>query len=394
MPDLDKIVRNMTFLRELYLSEVIINSSFLDSLTNLSSLVSLDLSWCLLKDNLPVYIGNLPRLQFLDLSVNTLSANFTTFLWSSPFRTLDLSDCDFTGSLTYLFGPTHSLEELILDGNNFYGTIPPWVFNVSSYIDLSHNKFDGGLPLSVDQNRISGLTELHLSGNSLSGELPSWLYASTSLAYVDISGNQFSGQIHEFASDSLRTIDFSYNEFSGKVDLGSFTNRRNLSWLYLSNSGISVIATKKNDDNLNSCSLELEEVGLSSCNISIFPEVLRSCNAFGYLDLSMNSLGGEIPHWLRKMPYLCQLNLSYNHLVGDLGNVPRSVSILDIRSNMLGGEIPDFGNNMEYFDASNNQLGGEILSSFCSMTFLVLLDLSNNSLHGNYSLFMMLFCNF
>ncbi|GAB2230624.1 hypothetical protein Droror1_Dr00014903 [Drosera rotundifolia] len=131
----------------------------------------------------------------------------------SPFRTLDLSDCDFTGSLTHLFGPTHSLEELRLDGNSFYGPIPPWVFNIS-------------------------------------------------------------------------TFDLSDNEFSGKVDLSSFTNNI---FIVLSNSGISVIATKKNDDNLNSCSLkEVAQVGLSSCNISIFPEVLRSCNALLYLDLSMN----------------------------------------------------------------------------------------------------------
>ncbi|GAB2230690.1 hypothetical protein Droror1_Dr00014972, partial [Drosera rotundifolia] len=199
------------------------------------------------------------------------------------------------------------------------------------------------------------------------------------ITHVDISDNQFSGQIHGFASDSLQRIDFSYNEFSEKVDLSSFTNRRNLSRLYLSNSGLSVVATTKNDDNLNSCSLN--EVELSSCNISIFPEVLRSCNALNGLDLSMNSLGGEIPHWLREMPYLIMLNLSSNHLVGDLGNVPQSVSILDIRSNMLGGRIPDFGKGMMYFQASNNQLSGEIPSSFCNMTFLRLLDLSNNSLH-------------
>ncbi|GAB2258700.1 hypothetical protein Droror1_Dr00014860 [Drosera rotundifolia] len=103
----------------------------------------------------------------------------------------------------------------------------------------------------------------------------------------------------------------------------------------------------------------------------------------------MNSLGGEIPHWLREMPILRWLNLSSNHLVGNLGNVPQTVCNLDIRSNMLGGRIPDFVSDMRYFQASNNQLSGEIPSSFCNMTNLNLLDLSNNSLHGNYSLFML-----
>ncbi|GAB2258725.1 hypothetical protein Droror1_Dr00014885 [Drosera rotundifolia] len=101
----------------------------------------------------------------------------------------------------------------------------------------------------------------------------------------------------------------------------------------------------------------------------------------------MNSLGGEIPHWLREIPYLRVLNLSYNHLGTALDNPDfisgmESFYALDIRSNMFRGEIPDFGNNMEYFDASNNQLSGEIPSSFCNMALLYLLDLSNNSLHA------------
>lgn len=58
-------------------------------------------------------------------------------------------------------------------------------------LDLSDNRFDGGLPPSMESLRL--LNTFSASNNELSGELPSFLGSLTLLTCLALNGNQFSG---------------------------------------------------------------------------------------------------------------------------------------------------------------------------------------------------------
>ncbi|XP_030960371.1 receptor-like protein 7 isoform X2 [Quercus lobata] len=66
--DLEALVQNMTYLRELHLDDVNISSSLPQSLANLSSLTSLSLSDCILLGEFPSDIFLLPKIQAIDVS--------------------------------------------------------------------------------------------------------------------------------------------------------------------------------------------------------------------------------------------------------------------------------------------------------------------------------------
>ncbi|KAL0005946.1 hypothetical protein SO802_013507 [Lithocarpus litseifolius] len=66
--DLEALVQNMTYLRELHLDDLDLPWSLPQSLANLSSLTSLSLSWCSLLGEFPSDIFLLPKIQAIDVS--------------------------------------------------------------------------------------------------------------------------------------------------------------------------------------------------------------------------------------------------------------------------------------------------------------------------------------
>ncbi|GAB4832534.1 hypothetical protein Ancab_006555 [Ancistrocladus abbreviatus] len=82
------------------------------------------------------------------------------------------------------------------------------------------------------------------------------------------------------------------------------------------------------------------------------------------IDLSGNSLAGELPEELMKLSGLLVLNLSRNQISGQ---IPKSISALSDISSL---------------DLSNNNLSGVIPTSISSLSFLGSLNLSDNILSG------------
>ena len=103
--DLEALVQNMTYLRELHLGVVNISSSLPQSLANLSSLTSFSLSWCGLHGKFPSNIFLLPRIQAIDLSGNEdLDGFLPKFQSSSSLKQLHLSSTNFSGELPNSIG--------------------------------------------------------------------------------------------------------------------------------------------------------------------------------------------------------------------------------------------------------------------------------------------------
>ncbi|GAB2277875.1 hypothetical protein Dimus_012577 [Dionaea muscipula] len=126
-------------------------------------------------------------------------------------------------------------------------------------------------------------------------------------------------------------------------------------------------------------------LGLSSCNLTEFPDLLRSqVNLYG-LELADNKLRGEMPRWLLDLgkDSLLLLNLSHNSLAGTLEQIPwKNMQQLDLDFNMFEGQLPILPPSTEYFTAQNNRFSGYLPSSLCDLEELTELDLSNNNLVG------------
>lgn len=98
--------------------------------------------------------------------------------------------------------PTSILTSVVLASNlgvgELSGTLPSALGSLTqlTYLELSRNKFSGGLPDSIGNNLLS-LTLLLLYANNLSGTIPDSLSSLTALTTLFLagSGNKFSGSI-------------------------------------------------------------------------------------------------------------------------------------------------------------------------------------------------------
>ncbi|KAJ6881179.1 hypothetical protein NC651_027898 [Populus alba x Populus x berolinensis] len=366
----DKIVRNLTNLRELDLSSVNISLVVPSSLTNLSSsFSSLSLGNCGLQGKFPGNIFLLPNLKSLDLSNNEgLIGSFPSSNLSNVLSHLSLSNTIISvylendlisnlKSLEYmslrncniirldlaLLGNLTRLTSLDLSNNNLSGQIPLSLENLVnlSYLDLSNNQLAG--PIYSQLNNLSNLESLYLSNNVFNGTIPSFLFALPSLQSLDLHNNNFIGNISELQHDSLRFLDLSNNHLRGPIPSSIFKQENLTTLILASNNKLT------------------GEISSSICK-------LRSLSV---LDLSNNSLSGSIP--------LC------------LGNFNSMLLVLHLGMNNLQGTIPltfSKDNSLKYLNLNGNELEGKIPPSIINCTMLEVLDLGNNKIEDTFPYFL------
>ncbi|CAL4951605.1 unnamed protein product [Urochloa decumbens] len=133
--------------------------------------------------------------------------------------------------------------------------------------------------------------------------------------------------------------------------------------------------------------LTLIDLSLNSLRGEI-PLAITSLRALSYLDLGDNWLNGSIPSELGNMPCLSQLGFFMNNLTGrippSLGNLTTLV-VLSTGDNLLTGPIPgELGNlpNLEMLELQNNFLSGRIPTRLGKLTSLEHLGLGTNFLSG------------
>ncbi|XP_021771420.1 receptor-like protein 12 [Chenopodium quinoa] len=351
MPSFKTIISNLTELRRLDLGDTTFDSMVFPSITNLSSLTYLNLRSCQLEEELPIDILNLPNLEYLDVGVNNdVYSNFALYNWTSPLQYLDLSFVNFSSKLPS--SPGHAqynlLRVLRLPGCGFHGPVPAWVWNI--------------LRLEV----------VVLVNNHLTRVLGEYLLSITSptLEYLDLRSNKFTGNVNLY-------------------DI--FSNLPRLMGLLLSDNALSV-STIGTDTRVDLTAFpwpEISVLALSSCNLTEFPELLQNQTYLQDLDLSKNNIRGEIPQWIWIFQVgnniLECIDLSHNFLTGSLVNLPwNNLLFIDVSSNLLHGPLPLPSVTTFWFATSNNNFTGPINPSICTLTSLTLLDLSNNSLGGEF----------
>ncbi|KAH9741468.1 Receptor-like protein 12 [Citrus sinensis] len=326
--------------------------------------IGLDLSCSWLHGNIPSNssLSLLPRLRKLNLAYNDFNYSKISSGFTDQFPSLTL---------------------LNLSWSNFAGSIPPSLSNnitQLAYLDLSYNSFTGQIPSSF--SNLHQLRHLDLWHNNCDGKIPDIFTNLTRLSYLDLDENQLAGSIPSsiFELLNLTYVSLSFNNFSGSVELYDFAKLKNLKVLSLSNISLSV-STKLT---VNSSFPNLLGLGLSACNISEFPDILRTQHQLEWLGLSKNQIHGRIPSWMWDIGVhtLCFLILSQNFLTS-IDHLPwKNLEYLTLDSNLLQGSLPDLPPHMVHFSISNNSLTGEIPSSFCNLSSIRYLGLSNNSLSG------------
>ncbi|KAG1354960.1 receptor-like protein 19 [Cocos nucifera] len=332
-----------------------------------------------------VHFSNLTRLDFLDLSFNSLKMNLSDG-WIPPFNATSIMICScFVGPKfpTWLRRQIN-LKSLCLSEAGILDKIPSWLwYRDLYYLNVSHNCMEGQLPdsaesriyliLDLSSNCFSGpipnlkAEDIILSNNSFSGPISlsfagpvfTNFSASVALRVLSLSNNHINGSIPQFLCNwtSLEVLDLSNNELSGGFPDCWICNLTSLKVLSLSNNELS--------GGIPNCWSKPQQGGS-------YPTELQS------LHMRNNSLSGEFPSFLRFCKQLVTLDLGENRFSGNIptwiGESLSSLRVLRLRSNFFDGNIPmqiSSLSSLQVLDLACNNFSGNLPSSFGNFTAMV-----------------------
>ncbi|XWS24366.1 hypothetical protein CRYUN_Cryun28dG0095600 [Craigia yunnanensis] len=198
-----------------------VSASIPASLGNLSRLTSLYLCHNNLAGSIPAALGELRKLKILDLSVNSLAGSIpSSFGFLGNIERLELASNYLSGSIPPGLGSLQGLQVLNVSDNNLSGSIPVQFGNLSRLVelDLSKNSLYGSLP--EEFKMLKSLQKMVIGDNELEGRLPVDLFSSlVELQVVDVSANKLDGALNGtfWSMPNLRFLDVSSNNFTGPL---------------------------------------------------------------------------------------------------------------------------------------------------------------------------------
>ncbi|XP_022722220.1 LRR receptor-like serine/threonine-protein kinase GSO2 [Durio zibethinus] len=418
---------NLTHLEEFELRNNLINDSIFASLSGLSNLKSLDVSYNRLNGSIDMRgLGAFTNLEELDMSYNDLNEFVSCKEYKSlkKLKVLCLNRVFTNGSIPLLLKLVEAfpsvktfyllmnylnktmttqdqelhvwsnVEEIFLDGsylnNNILQSIG--VFTSLKTLSLSSCGLTGSLP-NQGWCDLKNLEKLDIKGNAFEGILPYCLGNLTSLLKLDISYNQFTGNLTPLANlSSLRSVTLSKNRCQISMPFLSLANLPNLKFLLADENNI---VMEPNSFHTSIPKFQLNVFSLSKCTtdkgLSLQPpKFLYYQYDLRYVDLSYNYFSETVPLWLlennTKLEHLFLLGNSFTGplLLPQLPNP--NVSVIDISNNKLQGQIPtnicSTFPNLEWLFLSKNAFEGNIPPCLSGMDTLSFLDLSDNHLSG------------
>ncbi|CAO2819890.1 unnamed protein product [Amaranthus hypochondriacus] len=432
----EKFVENLTQITTLHLEDVNISSSVPVVLSNFTSLQSLILIENHLFGTFPSRVFQLPKLEVIILDNNDdLEGNLPEFPPNSPLKKLKIATMSFSGEITPSIGNLGNLTGLSLESTGLTGPIPSSLGNLTklSFLMLRCN-FNGDLPLSITNltqlttllinnfyihsltlnywlpklknlenlglknvtltgeipTSLSNLTRfsrLDLSFNKLTGPLPLWLANKTTLVYLNLYGNKFQTPIIPQWFSQLLNLKTLLLSSDGSVAM--FETLLKLPYLRkLELSGINLTFPPLVANNNLSSLPNFETLVLESCNLTEFPQFLRTQNELQFLDITGNDIVGTIPQWFvnKTTKSLIGLSLSGNYLTGF--EQPQTMlpwynlEVLYLSDNNFQGKLLSPPTSLQYYQVSRNKLYGVIPNDICMASSMIFLDLSMNNFSG------------
>ncbi|GLT58409.1 hypothetical protein SLA2020_313030 [Shorea laevis] len=259
---------------------------------------------------------------------------------------------------------------------------------------------------------------MDLSGNELVGILPSCLANLTSLRFLDISQNLFTGNVASSPLINLillRYLSISTNKFQVPDSFKSFANHSNLK-VFLSD--FNQLVPEHDHVQTRVPKFQPRVLSLSNCRaneeLTKPPSLLHYLYDLRYVDLSFDQFMGALPYWLFENNTRLQVVVMKNNSFTGSFHLPSRPNLdvwkIDISNNQIQGEIPlnismifpyltvlflsgnGFGgrfskwlvsmNSLESLDLSSNQFSGTLPKEFVMGRSLLHLRLSNNNLIG------------
>uniref|UniRef100_A0A2C9VMW0 Leucine-rich repeat-containing N-terminal plant-type domain-containing protein n=1 Tax=Manihot esculenta TaxID=3983 RepID=A0A2C9VMW0_MANES len=372
-------IRASNNISELYLDDMNITkgSKLLESLGAFSHLKNLSLVSCkfegaILHQGLPY----LEDLEDLNLNFSIINDNFLQKIGAmSSLKKLSLRGCSGLNDTKFLNQGKININLSLFE---IY-------FILEILAKTFANEFTGVCKLKQ-------LQELDISYNDISSSLPSCLANMTSLQSLDLSSNNFVGNISLSPLrdlTNLEYLDLSNNLFQIPISLSPFFNHSKLK--HFESWGNNEIYGEKTEQNLTPIfQLETLYIDGYAC-IEAFPKFLYYQHNLRVASLQSLKLRGRFPYWLlQNNTKLEAFYLNNNSLSGPLQlpfHFHLNLSVLDISDNLFHGIIPlDIGTHfprLKLVDLSKNDFNGSIPSSFRNMSLLQILDLSNNHISGS-----------
>ncbi|XP_052198851.1 receptor-like protein 9a isoform X2 [Diospyros lotus] len=342
--------------------------------------------------------SKLANLEVLNLAGNSI----TNIIWSSlmgfpSLKILDLRWNYINESISNQgFENVTHLEELYLDNANLPIDFLSNIGAMTSLqcLSLSSSGLNGTLPSHQGLCELKTLQEIDLSYNGLRGHLPWCLANLTSLRFLDIFGNQFSGNIALSPLPNLISLEYlrlSSNNFLVPISFKSFYNLSKLTMLESVDNKF-----LEEEDILGSVpSFQLIQIHLSNSEhgrntFMPLPNFFYYQTQLKMVELSGFDFGRTSPAWLLENNTGLQAFFLIKNLFFEPFQLPSSpmtqLLALDISNNNFYGVIPyKIGSSfpkLKLLNMSRNKFEGMIPSSLGNMTSLYVLDLSNNQLSG------------
>uniref|UniRef100_A0A1J3DTE9 Receptor-like protein kinase HSL1 n=1 Tax=Noccaea caerulescens TaxID=107243 RepID=A0A1J3DTE9_NOCCA len=342
IPDVLFGLKNLTVLL-LYANDLIGEIPKSISATNL---VEFDLSANNLTGWIPEAIGNLTKLEFLNLFNNQLTGEIPAAIGKlARLKELKLFTNKLTGDIPADFGFYSKLERFEVSENQLTGKLPENLCKGGKLLGVVvySNNLTGEIPESL--GNCGSLLTVQLQNNGFSGEFPSRIWTVSDLYSLMVSDNSFTGKLPETVSWNLSRIEIGNNEFSGEIPkkIGTWSS---LAVFKAGNNRFSGGIPKEITSLSNLLSIFLDSNNLSG----ELPDEIISWKSLITINLSKNKLSGEIPRALGSMPRLLNLDLSWNQFSGvippEIGNL--KLTTIDLSSNRLTGEIPEQLDNLAY----------------------------------------------
>ncbi|XP_074284144.1 receptor-like protein EIX2 [Silene latifolia] len=363
--------------KKLIILELSVNSfwgAVPNSISSFSSLRKLYLGHNNLRGKLSQGIGQLTKLEILDVSSNSLEGTLTHAHFDKllRLRELDLSDnLRLVINTTVDWIPPFKLDIILLRSCKLGPRFPKWLQLQTnfSFFDISNTGISDTIPFSFWNSFSSNLQNLDMSFNQFYGMLPN-LKLQTNFSVIDLSSNLFEGVIPSGFANT-RYLYLNDNRFSNCSNILCPNIKSNLQQLDLSNNLFS--------EELPDCWMNFSQLlSLHLENNELWgriPNSIGSLLDLMYLDLRNNRFSGLFPSAFKNCTSLVMLNLGYNLFSGNIppwiGNAYQNVNFLILRKNHFWGEIPRSMcklNRLQILDLAINHLCGVIPNCFGNFT--------------------------